>query len=87
MEKDSFTHLPTDIEEKYKINSELFNNKNFKEMTNYYLNYNDVLIYKRIDYLCNEEEICICNIYADDLRKMYDGINYKKNVKYISFYK
>ena len=34
----------------------------------------DVKIYKKTDYLCNEKEkICICNIHAEELRKIYDG--------------
>uniref|UniRef100_A0A6C0HYE0 Uncharacterized protein n=1 Tax=viral metagenome TaxID=1070528 RepID=A0A6C0HYE0_9ZZZZ len=31
------------------------------------------------DYLCNERErICICNTHAEDFRKIYEGINYRK---------
>lgn len=53
-------------------------------MSKYYLNHEDKAIYKKTDYLCNEKEkICICNIHADDFRRIYDGINYKKDDKYI----
>jgi hypothetical protein len=57
-------------------------------MVDFYLNDKDKEIYKKTDYLCNEKEkICICNIHADDFRKIYDGINYKQNTKYISWCK
>ena len=58
------------------------------DMLDYYLNHNDKYIYKKTEYLCNEKEkICICNIHAADLRKIYDGINHKKNNnKFISWY-
>jgi len=57
-------------------------------MVDFYLNDKDKEIYKKTDYLCNEKEkICICNIHADDFRKIYDGINYKQNIKYISWCK
>ncbi len=93
-----YTHISHAIEKelnKEKINFELFNNKNlddnqiimFQEMTKYYLTHKDSEIYKKTDYLCNQKEkICICNTHADDLRKIYDGINYKENVKFISYY-
>jgi hypothetical protein len=58
------------------------------EMSKYYLNHEDKAIYKKTDYLCNEKEkICICNIHADDFRRIYNGINYKKDDKYISLFK
>lgn len=54
----------------------------------FYLNDKDKEIYKKTDYLCNEKEkLCICNTHADDFRKIYDGINYKQNIKYISWCK
>jgi len=57
-------------------------------MLDYYLNHKDRPIYKKTEYLCNEKEkICICNIHADDFRKIYDGINYESNKKYISWFK
>jgi hypothetical protein len=57
-------------------------------MLTYYLNHKDRPIYKKTDYLCDKKEkICICNIHAEDFRKIYDGINYKKGEKYISWIK
>ena len=80
------------------VNYKMFNDDYFenssckkemvKEMLNYYLNHQDKAIYKKTDYLCNKKEkICICNIHADDLRKIYEGNNYDKPSKYISWYK
>jgi len=57
-------------------------------MLDYYLHHKDKEIYKITDYLCNEKEkVCICNTHADDFRKIYDGVNYKPNKKYISWFK
>jgi len=57
-------------------------------MMEYYLNDKDREIYKKTDYLCNStEKVCICNTHAQDLRKIYDGVNYKPNKKYISWFK
>jgi hypothetical protein len=57
-------------------------------MLDYYLTHKDKAIYKKTDYLCNaKERLCICNTHADDFRKIYDGINYKSNDKYISWFK
>jgi hypothetical protein len=80
------------------VTSKIFNDKYFKQsphktdtvnnMLNYYFNHSDRPIYKKTEYLCNEKEkICICNTHADDLRKIYDGIHYESNKKYISWYK
>ena len=80
------------------VNYKMFNDNYFEnssskkemveEMLNYYLNHQDKDIYKKTDYLCNKKEkICICNIHANDLRKIYEGINYDKQSKYISWYK
>lgn len=57
------------------------------DMLNYYLTRNDKYIYqKKTDFLCNEKQnICLCNTYAEDYRKILDGINYKKDEKYISW--
>ena len=57
------------------------------DMLNYYLTCNDKYIYqKKTDLLCNEKQnICMCNIYAEDYRKILDRINYKKDAKYISW--
>jgi hypothetical protein len=64
------------------LNVEIINS-----MLYYYLNHKDKHIYTKTDYLCNEKErICICNTNADLLRKIYDGINYKNNNKYISWF-
>ena len=57
-------------------------------MLEYYLNHKDSEIYKKTDYLCNErEKVCICNTHADDFRKIYDGVYYKPDKKYISWFK
>jgi hypothetical protein len=79
------------------VNSKMFNNEYFEfsskkesvnKMLDYYLNDKDKIIYKKTDYLCNErEKICICNTHANDFRKIYNGINYKPNKKYISWCK
>jgi non-homologous end joining protein Ku len=83
------------------VNSKMFNDDYFikspekKEVVNkmleYYLNDKDkhnMHIYSITDYLCNERErICICNTHAEDFRKIYEGINYRKNTKYISWCK
>ena len=56
-------------------------------MFTYYLNNKDREIYKKTDYLCNEKvKVCICNTHADDFRKSYDGVYYKPNKKYISWF-
>jgi hypothetical protein len=57
------------------------------DMLNYYLTRNDKYIYqKKTDLLCNKKQnICLCNTYAEDYRKILDGINYKKDQKYISW--
>lgn len=57
-------------------------------MLEYYLNHKDSEIYKKTEYLCNEKEkICICNTHAADFRKIYDGIYYNPDKKYISWFK
>ena len=56
------------------------------DIVEFSLNNKDKQIYKKTDYICNEKDkICICNIHADDFRKIYDGINYKQNTTYISW--
>ena len=58
------------------------------KMLEYYLNHKDKAIYEKTNYLCNEKEkICICNQHANDLRKIFDGINYNPDEKYISWFK
>jgi hypothetical protein len=80
------------------VNYKMFGDKYFDQpfakkdiinnMLKYYLNHYDSEIYKKTNYLCNEKEkICICNQHANDLRKIYDGINYKPNEKFISWFK
>lgn len=61
-------------------------NQVLKNMTDFYLNHKDTPIYKKTDLLCNtKENICICNTHADDFRRIYDGNNYKKGERYISW--
>jgi DNA-directed RNA polymerase beta subunit len=51
--------------------------------------YGDCTVFnKKTDYLCNEKEkVCICNTHAEDFRKIYDGVYYKPDQKYISWFK
>ena len=81
------------------VNSKMFNDEYFtksyekKELVNtmleHYLHDKDehnIHIYKITDYLCHDKErVCICNTHADDFRKIYEGVNYKKGSKYISW--
>lgn len=80
------------------VNSKMFSDEYFnygdgkKEIVNdmlkYYFDSKDKPIYKKTDYLCNRrEKICICNTHAHDFRKIYDGINYKKEDNFISWIK
>ena len=56
-------------------------------MLDYYLNHENREIYKKTDYLCNEtEKLCICNTHAEDFRRIYDGVYYNPNKKYISWF-
>jgi len=58
-----------------------------KNMLDFYMNHENKDIYKKTEYLCcAKEKICICNTHADDFRKIYDGINYMPNEKYISWF-
>jgi hypothetical protein len=91
--------IDVDWLDKILVNSKMFNDEYFtkspkkKEVVNNILEYclNDkdeanTHIYKITDYLCNDKErVCICNTHADDFRKIYEGINYKKGSKYISW--
>ena len=91
---DTFTSINNDeikrIKENYKI---IIENPEKTEIVNdildYYLSRNDKYIYqKKTDILCNEKErICMCNIYAEDYRKILEGINYRKDEKYISWFR
>jgi hypothetical protein len=57
-------------------------------MVDYYITHRDKEILKKINYLCNEKEkICICNMNANEFRKIYDGIHYEPNSKYICWIK
>jgi hypothetical protein len=79
------------------VKSKMFGDEYFKSskkkevvntMLDHYTTHNDKDLYERIDYLCDRrEQICICNTHADDLRKIYEGINYKPNEKYVSWLK
>jgi hypothetical protein len=72
---DNFFQLP--------LKKDIVNN-----MLDYYFNHKDKAIYKKTDYLCNKKEkVCICNTHAANFRKIYDGVNYKPNEKYISWFK
>ncbi len=54
--------------------------QNVLNIVNFCLNDKNKRLYKKIDYLCSKKnKICICNINADNLRKIYDGHNYVKN--------
>lgn len=91
--RNNYTVIDVDWLDKTLVNSKMFLEKSPKEeivnnMLEYYLNDKDRSIYKKTDYLCNEKEkVCICNTHADDFRKIYDGINYLPNLKYISWCK
>jgi hypothetical protein len=57
-------------------------------MLDYYFTHKDKKIYKMTDYLCNEkDEMCICNIHAENFRKIYNTPNYIEGNKYISWCK
>jgi hypothetical protein len=71
------------------VDDETFSQKKeiVNKMLKYYLNHSDKKIYKKTEYFCNEKEkVCICNRHAEDFRRIYDGINYKPNDKYISWF-
>jgi hypothetical protein len=58
-----------------------------KELLDYHLENKDSKIYEKTNYLCNKKErMCICNTHANDLRKIFDGINYKEET-YVSWIK
>jgi len=57
-------------------------------MLDFYFKHPDKHIYQKTDFLCNEKErVCICNIHANDFRKIYDNNNFKEHDKYISWFK
>jgi hypothetical protein len=91
--------IDVDWLDKTLVDSKMFHDEYFtkspkkKEVVNnilhHYLHDKDehnIHIYKMTDYLCDDRErVCICNTHADDFRKIYEGINYKKDSKYISW--
>ena len=94
----NYTVIDVDWLDKTLVNSKMFNNEFFEKypqkkeiinnMLDFYLNDKDKNIYIKTEYLCNEKEkICICNINADDFRKIINGTNYQPNLKYISWCK
>ena len=93
--KNNYKIIEVDYLHPVLVRSKIFNDETFSqkkavldEMMKYYLQHKDKEIYKKTDYLCNEtEKVCICNTHAEDFRRIYDGINYKQNVKYISWFK
>lgn len=95
--KNNYTIIEVDYLDPILVRSKMFGDNFFQlpekkevvnDMLNYYLNHKDTEIYKKTDYLCNEKEkVCICNTHAADFRKIYDGINYKPNDKYISWFR
>ena len=82
--------------DKTQVNYFMFGNEYFNlsetkiinNMLKHYLTDKDKEIYeKKINYICNrKEKICICNINANNFRKIYDDINYKDEI-YISWIK
>lgn len=94
--RNNYKILDVDYLDPILVKSKMFNDDYFellpkkKEIVNvmldFYMNHKDNEIYKKTNYLCDaKEKICICNIHANDLRKIYDGINHDQNVKYISW--
>jgi hypothetical protein len=90
--------IDADYLESKLVYSQLYRNNYFEllperkkivdNMLEYYLDHKDKEIYKKTDYLCNEKiKVCICNTHADDFRKIYDGVYYMPNKKYISWFK
>lgn len=59
------------------------------DMVKYYQNHKDSeILTKQTDLLCNKKErICICNVNADNFRKIYNRVNYKADDKFISWIK
>ena len=59
------------------------------DMVKYYQNHKDSeILTKQTDSLCNRKErVCICNVNADNFRKIYNRVNYKADDKFISWIK
>jgi hypothetical protein len=95
--KNNYKIIEVDYLEPILVHSKIFGDNYFqlspqkkeivKNMLEYYLSHKDRAIYKKTEYLCNtKEKVCICNTHAADFRKIYDGINYKPNETYISWF-
>ena len=94
--RNNYKIIDVDYLEPILVRSKMFGDDYFKlqkkdavnNMLDYYLNHKDKAIYEKTNYLCDKKEkICICNQHANDLRKIFDGINYKQDEKYISWFK
>lgn len=80
--------IDVDWFDKIKVKSAIFNDEYFNsnpkkikivdDMVDYFENHKDKSIFtKKTNYLCDtKEKLCICNVHANDFRKIYDGINY-----------
>lgn len=90
--------IDVDSLDKKLVNAKMLNNEYFlkfptkketiNKMLEFYLNDRDKEIYKITEYLCNEKEkVCICNTRVEDFRNIYEGENYHKTNKYISWCK
>jgi hypothetical protein len=73
----------------YQISSKLFGNEYFdttfnqKKVVDSMLQHQDVDLFKRTDFICNEKEkICICNNGAEDLRKLLSDHKSQKFIKW-----
>ena len=94
--RNNYKIIDVDYLEPILVRSKMFGDDYFKlqkkdavnNMLDYYLNHKDKAIYEKTNYLCDKKEkICICNQHANDLRKIFDGINYKQDEKYTSWFK
>ena len=77
---------------KTQVRSAIFNDNYFnsnphkiivlEDMVEHFFSHVDKTIYvKKTNYLCNRKErLCICNVHANDFRKIYDGINYNDEI-------
>ena len=90
--------IDVDWFDKIQVSSAIFGDEYFNlrpkkikvvdDMVEYFETHKDKSIYtKKTNYLCDiKEEICICNVHANDFRKIYDGTNYSEE-KYIAWVK
>lgn len=93
-----FKIIDVDWFDKIKVKSAIFADEYFNsqpekikvidDMAEHFETHKDKSIYtKKTNYLCNrKEKICICNVHANDFRKIYDGINYGEE-KYVAWVK